>query len=537
MHPQYPPFRLATLGAILVIAAFLLFTRLGHYAFWDDEAVTALGAKGILLTGNTSVLMDHGNIVAYHNGEIISGFLDRVDPPLETYVTAVSFALCKPGTLAGRLPFALAGLGVFALVLLWVRRESWAVFLVVAIGFVTNVSLILYCRQCRYYALSIFFSVAFVYVYWRWKPSARNLLILAAISVLLFASNYLDYLALYACLAIDYFFWKRKEWPLTARNAMLLLGPQVILNGIIGYVWNPLRTQYGGSVWTSSLEDRLDLFFMYWRDMNACEFLAIPMLLLAFGIGVRLRHGWLVRGCVALLVYVAVITLISPQLIKPGVYANVRYVVAVIPLAIALEAGALCILFQRRAIFAIGAAILIFGTNLFNGGPLLAWGFQSTILCYAGELLHPPPEPYTPTAQWINEHVPEGSSIWVEPDYMTYPLMFYAPRALYAWQLSWPPRPDFAGLPPIHFMGQEPPDYLVAFGPSAGLMAQTIGKMNRPDIGYQRVATIDTCWRDMYRPELFLRTFTPVIGYDPRTLAIYIFQRTKPPIAAPAKVR
>jgi len=537
MHSTYPPFRLAVFGAILVVAALLLFTRLGHYAFWDDEAITALGAKGILLTGNTSVLMDHGNIVAYRNGAIVNGFLDRVDPPLETYVTAVSFALCKPGTLAGRLPFALAGLGVFALVLLWVRRESWAVFLVVAIGFATNVSLILYCRQCRYYALAILFSVALVYVYWRWKPSARNLLILAAISVLLFTSNYLNYLALYGCLAIDYFFWKRKEWPATARNAILLFGPQVILNGVIGYIWNPLRTQYGGSVWANSLWDRLDLFFMYWRDMNFCEFLSIPMLLLTLGIGVMLRRAWLVRGCVALLVYVAVITFISPQAVKLAVYADVRYVAAVIPLAIALEAGAICILFQRHAILAVGAAILIFSTNFFNGGPFLAWGIQSTIVNYGCELSHPPPEPYTPTAQWINEHVPEGDSIWVEPDNMTYSLMFYAPRALYAWQLSWPPRPDFAGLPPIHFMGREPPDYLIAFGPNVDVRAQAIEKLNRPDVDYQRVAVINTVWKDMYRPELFWRTFTPVTQFDPLREAIYIFQRTKPPIAAPAKVR
>lgn len=34
-----------------LFAATLLFARLGHYALWDDEAVTALTAKGILLKG------------------------------------------------------------------------------------------------------------------------------------------------------------------------------------------------------------------------------------------------------------------------------------------------------------------------------------------------------------------------------------------------------------------------------------------------------------------------------------------------------
>jgi hypothetical protein len=146
-------------------------------------------------------------------------------------------------------------------------------------------------------------------------------------------------------------------------------------------------------------------------------------------------------------------------------------------------------------------------------------------------LLHPPPEPYTPTAQWINDHVPEGASIWVLPDNATYPLMFHAPRALYAWQLNWPPRPDFAGLPPIHFKGREPPDYLIAFGPSLSEMVQALPKLNRPDVSYERVATINVFWRDLYRPELFWHFFEPITNFNPNSEAVYIFQRTKPPIA------
>jgi len=108
--------------------------------------------------------------------------------------------------------------------------------------------------------------------------------------------------------------------------------------------------------------------------------------------------------------------------------------------------------------------------------------------------------------------------------------MFHAPKALYAWQLEWPPRPDFAFLPRIHFQGQEPPDYLIAFGPSIDQVTQTIQKSMRPEVKYQQVAAINVFWRDLYRPELFWHVFEPITGFDPKTQAIYILKRTSPPV-------
>jgi hypothetical protein len=534
MRVSYPWSRAAALGIVLCLLAVLFLGELGRYTFWDDEAITALGAKGVLRTGWTSVLMDYNNIVAYRGGEIVTGFCDRVDPPLEDYVTAGAFALIGQNPLVGRLPFALMGVAATGLCLAWVRRESWAVFLMVALGIAGNVSLILFCRQCRYYAMSIFLSTAIAYVYWRWKPTDRTLLLLSGLSALLFASNYLQYLALYLCLAIDYGIWKRREWPWSFRRVLLLFGPQALVNGVVAFVWNPLRTQYGGSVLQNSSWDRMTLWWWYWRDMNVAEFICLPLIVLALVAGFVQRKTWMIRGCSALAIYVTFICAVSPQPVSLTSVADIRYMGPIIPLAIALEAGAIWVLLGRWPWLAIAAAVVIFGTNLFNGGPLLDRGFHSTICDYAGELMHPPPEPYTPTADWVNANIPEGGSVWVLPDYATYPLMFRAPRALYAWQLDWPPRPDFANLPRIHFKGQEPPDYLVAFGPFLRQMVETLQGWNRPDVHYNEVATIPVFWRDMYRPELFWRTFTPITGFDPSTQAIYIFKRTRPPITSPA---
>ena len=522
--------RSIVMGSVLLAMAALLFFRLGHYALWDDEAATALAAKGVLRTGDTSVLMDHGNIVAYRNGWDIRGFCDHTLPPLDAYLTALSFLLFGLDSWSARLPFALLGLATIVLILFWSRRESWPVLLVLSLSLLGNVTLILYMRQCRYYAASVFFSTAIAYVYWHGKANPRHLLSLAGLSILLFLSNFLDYLALYACIAVDYAVWKRREWPFSWRNALLWFGPQILFNGLAFCVWNPFLTPHGATAMTNTLGNRLTLFYWYWRDLNWCEFFSLPLLLLALGIGLVLHRTWLVRGCLVIAIFVTVIALISPQPVQATSVADLRYAVPIIPLALALETGALCLLFQRHLALAVLAAVVVFGSNLLNGGPLLPDGLRSTIVSFAGELIDPPRDPYTLTSQWINDHVPDGDSIWVMPDYATYPLMFHAPRALYAWQLNWPPREDFAKLPLIHFIGQEPPDYLIAFGPNLSVMEQALKSWNRPDVSYAHEATIDIFWKDLYRPELFWRSFEPVTGYDPNSQAIYVFKRTAPPI-------
>ena len=38
------------------------------------------------------------------------------------------------------------------------------------------------------------------------------------------------------------------------------------------------------------------------------------------------------------------------------------------------------------------------------------------------------------------------------------------------------------------------------------------------------VATLDFFWKDLYRPELFWRTFKPITGYNKNIEAIYVFK-------------
>ena len=215
------------IGVTLIIAAILLFTGLGFHAFWDDEAATALGAKGILRTGYNSALIDYGNIVAYNNGSALKGYENRIEPLLASYVTAASFALFGINTWSGRLPFAFFGFGTFALILFWARRERLPLLIVLAIGLIGNVSLILYSRNCRYYAPSIFFSVAAAYIYSQKKRDSRSLVIFVGLSIGLLLSNYLNYIAFYVCLGLDYIVWERRRMPLSWRMLLFLFIPAI----------------------------------------------------------------------------------------------------------------------------------------------------------------------------------------------------------------------------------------------------------------------------------------------------------------------
>jgi len=505
--------------------AFLLFAQLGHYALWDDEALTALSAEAVQASGDTGVRLDHGNVVAYRDGLCVRDFADRSTPPLAAYLCAASFDCLGISPFTARLPFALLGLGTGVLLLLWARDTPapgrW-VFVAAMFG---NVSLILFCRQCRYYSPAIFFSLAVVFVLWRWRPGTGKWLVLAALSVCLFGANLMSYAALYAVLAVDYVFWRRREQPLGWRDALLLFGPQIVLNGAIGAVWNPFHTAFGSYEQSNSLLDRLTLFAWCWRDLDRCEFFSLPLFVAALVVCLRQRRGWLLRGCLALVVYVGVIALTSPQLIGQSMEAEVRYLTPILPLALAVQAGALTAVLAKRRTWLVIVTALAFGTNLFNGGPFLSWGLRSSILDYLGELSLPQAEPYTPAAAWINANVPADATVWVTPYYAVYPLMFAAPRATYGWQLTWPPRPGFASLPPIDFAERVAPDYIVAFGPS-GQAVEGIERQNSiPGFQYDLVQSIPVFWKDMYRPELYWRRFETKTDFDPARDGVFIFRK------------
>ncbi len=434
--------------AVLVGAAILLFARLGHYALWDDEALTALPALGVWRTGDTTAVIGD-NILGYQNGSLLVGLRERHTPPLGFYLAAPSLGLLGQTAWAARLPFALCGLASVAVLLLGLKKShaDLTTWILMAEAILGNVSFFLYCRQCRYYAPAILATSALALLYVFWDGRKRSVAAFALLSVVLLAANYLNYVALYACLAADYLIWGRQRRPLTAGDWLRLVFPQVLLGTPIVLVWNPLgkvEVYYQTANWFA---DKATLFWWNWRDLNRCEFGVVSLILLAPLFHARTRGGGLLRLALGAFIYVVAITIASPQpLSLSSVVADVRYLAPMIPLCMMI--GVLCL--REIAPKPIPAALLgmvVFGTSLLHWVPMFDGGLRSAIVSYVQELARPPGDPYTTTAHWVNANVPSGCSVFVAPEYMVYPLMFHAPRALYAWQFAAPPRLSSRGSP------------------------------------------------------------------------------------------
>lgn len=490
-------------------AAVLAFARLGHYPLWDDEALTALGARGIVETGDTSALIGH-NLVAFRGGILLHELKDRAQPPLAAAVTAVAFRLGGESALTARLPFAICG-WLTAILLLGVAHRHGAparVLVILALAILGNVSFFLYARQCRYYAVVMLLSVVVAHAYLRHRFRGWHAVAAAGAHAAIFASHSVAWCALVACVVVDYLVAGRRERPVQPRDA-LVVAAGLVLCVPVAVIWNPLLTEYGRYPAQNGLVDRAVLWLWYWRDLDRCEFMNGGLMLASLVLAVVRRDPWLARGLLACAVLVTVTIVLSPQPVALTSVADVRYLTALIPLAMVVAVRCIWLLARGSLPVMLVIAACAFGTNLLNGGPLLWCGLRSTLGAYLGELRDPPEDPWTPTIAWLREHVRERESVWVVPDYMVFPLMFHVPAPQYAWQVP-EAVGQFAGIDEVHVQGRVPPRYIVAFGPVVQQVGGLLERWQAAGVAYEAAARLPVHWEPAYRPELFWRTFVTI---------------------------
>jgi hypothetical protein len=545
---------------ILIGSSVLLFARLGHYSLWTDEASTAITAAGVWRTGDTSAWLDEHNLLTYRDGLLLNHQKDRYTSPLAFYVAAPFIGLLGHSAFACRLPFALCGLGTVIVALLWLRKSNPpnTVWLAAVIVLVTNASFFLFARQCRYYELATFLATLVAYLYCTWNGSRRKLMGIALAMSLLLASQYLDYAAVAGCLLIDYGIWGRRRRAIRRVNWLILVVPQLVMMAIVCPIWNPIaraaNVVAGNSVATHKIatatsQDWLHGFLtlIWWniRDMIASDFAILPLLVLCPVLYFRRKNAWLLRAPVALLVFVIAIAFFTAHPMPAVGNAEIRYLAPVLPL---------CIGISILAVWGLGITTSNSPTPVLRyaqepgcatnkpvsseclrtcvglkSGVCLAlmafwiFGFQPSTLRYYNELLHPMTEPYTPVAQWVNQNIPAGSTAYVCPDMCVSPMMWDAPGPTYVWQLSDPPKPDYAQLPAIYFKGRIPPDYLIAFGPDLAEIQDWQTIFARQGVNYEPAATIPVYYNERFRPEIIWRSFTTI---EPKAgEEIYIFRK------------
>ncbi|MDR1788795.1 MAG: glycosyltransferase family 39 protein [Opitutaceae bacterium] len=561
---KYP--RLAV-GLLLAVFAFLLFFRLGHYALWDDEAVTAFQTKALLQGGDiSSATVDGGkNMYGYDaNARILHKGRNVHAPPLPPYVVAPFVLLFGQNETALRLPFALCGLlSVIALLWgLWRFQPSRMAQVLACLALIGNVSLILHCRSARYYSLALLFSILVVICYLNRNGGRRFLIGLSLASIGLFASNVVNFAMLFGTLAVDYAVFERRRLRGDWRRLVAALAPAALVCGMILSRFNPLLTQDADRLTTGewSLLNHAQIWLYRWRDLSSCEFIPGALALASLAVAVWKKDRPLLRAWLCALVYCTIAALAATQQGGGWIFTDVRHVVPLIALFVFISVRTLLLLTRGRWCFALPLALLAFGTNLLSGGPLLEarfplWprvlgtayagkrapdsgdlrhGLRSTLADYLCELADARVDPYRLTRNYIDKNIPENALVWVLPWYCAHALVPLSPGPVYGWQLQWPPREDLKHLSEKFYMGRVPPDYIICFGPVLWeWLVPTLQKLNSPQMNYERVAVLDCYWLPTHRPELFWRTFKPVKGYDPNIEGIHILKRVPPPPPAP----
>jgi len=153
--------------AIGCCSAYLLLANLGNQYLWQDEAQTALVSKTILTDGVPRGY-DGKNYFSNEQGaEYGENFIWRWHTWLPFYVLAGFYKALGVSTFVSRLPFALFGLGTVAAIYYLVKAH-WANVRLAATAaglLAVTVPFLLLCRQCRYYSMTMFFSVLALYAY------------------------------------------------------------------------------------------------------------------------------------------------------------------------------------------------------------------------------------------------------------------------------------------------------------------------------------------------------------------------------------
>src|SRR5207248_10029835 len=116
-----------------------------------------------------------------HQGALLNHNLFMFTSPwLQYYVTGVSFVIFGKHAFSARLPFPIAGwltvLVAYRLIL-QSTASRWAGFCTASI-LVSSVQFLLYCRQCRYYALSMLLALLLLWIFLQMK-SARHCVLFA----------------------------------------------------------------------------------------------------------------------------------------------------------------------------------------------------------------------------------------------------------------------------------------------------------------------------------------------------------------------
>ena len=461
------------LTGVVLVGALLLLCRLDDAFLWQDEAETALVSRHLLAFGLP--LSTDGRTWVQQSAQPFVEFTDEYvwvyHSWLQYVLTATAFAVLGATTLAARLPFVLVGLATLVFfhgfVGRWLADRRIARIAVVLL--LLCVPFLLLLRQCRYYALSAFFTLVTLDAYLRLSSAKASSIsaseeqwsapyfVLAA--VLLYHSHYGAFFPVMAALGL-HLLLSRAE-----RSTLRRIVPLLLLIAVLVQPWASFMR-----VWDRGAPARLDRFlgqlgqgFLY---VTAWLFplVLIPVLLVAcwrpHPAAPHNRHAEasaLVMastrvGFCQMTGLVVLVTVLFLSATAAFDWVFFRYLAHLIPLLLIMLAIAIVWIMERWPVvaYALLAVLLVSNTlhllpyGLANarridlsqwwaGAPAFqslndlwtkAGHFRSDLWMYAQELTHSYQGPNEGLLSYLAVHGEAGQTVVV--NYEDLPLMFYS---------------------------------------------------------------------------------------------------------------
>jgi len=428
-------------GLFLAFAFFLLFHHLDNHLLWGDEGETAVLARNVTKFGVPRTFDGTNYILLHGQRDENQDHIWTWSPWMQEYIAASAFVIFGETTWAARAPFALIGwcsLVALALVAYKIYRSHWvALASVVLLG--TSEVFLLHARQCRYYPISVFAEILFIYgIYQLFARDWRGVWLAAFALGLQFYSNYIVMVGNLPGLVV--LAWMRRK---QGKRAVLDVAMIAGLWLAAALPWMIYAHQWGqgkavgeelhlGKAWPYLLE-------FHFHFLPLC-FLLLPFLkhLPKTGTGQTAGTDPLTAGWERWLLWLLA-SYFAAILLAPGFY--LRYLLPILPLTCLLAATWIFRYVQRRTMVVLLIVIQVMSNVV---SMVTAYPFRGThrfrvpLVDYARGTARPYADQFSDVLAFFKQQAQPGEIVLsFDPEF---PVEFYTSLAVIDGVLMAPPK-------------------------------------------------------------------------------------------------
>jgi hypothetical protein len=529
---------------VFCCVAYLAFHNLDNTYFWDDEANTALFAKNFLKYGKLTA-WDGKNLICYGNSAELNKDLNNVYmPPLQYLTVALSFKILGVSTWAGRFPFVVMGLLSLLLFFIFIKYKFkdnlyLQIYALLLFGF--SIVFLLNIRQCRYYSLTLFFPITtyFLYQLCLSKKNIIYFLLFSLSCILFFYSNWLLCIAFLLSLILVHIIFYRNyifkehlwRWAISVGIFCLMTFPYALYLKI----WIR-RNITPDDNW---LLYKITLLWWNIRDLNLSDYFPwmLSVLIIVLLVKFRKNNPYL-KDMLFLIIlifgFLFFLTIFSPQPANSSITADIRYLSPILPFILLLIGQTLILLNEKFKYGKIFAFLIIFihlTTNILTLG-FFSGKFKWTLPSFIKEIHNPYPTAVSETVKYLKDNVKESELVYAEEEFQNYPLMFYlGDKVQFGCLLD---KNAFLGadfykkLSPYLLMEENYPDWIIVFGMKNLIVIDYFSRLQEGSgirNHYTLEKVIERYRLDTSRPELHWHHFGPVIEFDKKRDAVYIYKK------------